>query len=228
MGYDLPQPERKHFASSCFCVNNSVGAGIGAGAGAGGEVLGTCPLDLPWLLYRGSPPPRAVGSSFGVDALSDFFFFWETTSFHSPGGERSVLVSKSVTVVRVLGLASGGALLSSMVGDGVRHTASLNEAANLDGVGAAILESAILSMSSSSMVAELFLLVVFLFGILRGSCQVISNLTICFPSVNRQIRLPAIGNLLIASAQTSGTSIVSISQVKLSLIKVGFKGVKII
>ena len=53
-------------------------------------------------------------SSFGVDALSVFFFFLETTSFHSPGGERSVVVSKSVAVVGVLGLTSGGALLSSM------------------------------------------------------------------------------------------------------------------
>ena len=87
----------------------------------------------------------------------------------------------------MLGLASGGALLASMVGDGVIHTASLNEAANLGGVGAAILESSTILSRSSSMVAELFLLlVVFLIGVLRGSCQVISNLTICFPSVNRR------------------------------------------
>ena len=217
MGYDLPLPERKHFASSCFCVDNGVGAGTGAGTGAGGEVLGAwvhwifLGCSIGGVLLRGT-----VGSSFGVDALSVFFFFLETTSFHSPRGEWSVVVSKLVTVVGVLGLTSGGALLSSIVGDRVRHTASLNEAANLGGVGAAILDSAILPRSSS-LVAELFLLVVFLFGVLRGNCQVIFNLTICFPSVNPQIGLPTIGNLLIASAQTSGTSIVSISQVMLRL-----------
>ena len=89
--------------------------------------------------------------------------------------------------MKVLGLCSGCVLLASMVGDAVVHTASLNEAANLGGMGAAILESsAILPRSSSAEAKHSFLislLVVFLLVLLRGSCQVISSLTTCFPSV---------------------------------------------
>ena len=105
-------------------VNNGVGAGTGTGAGAGGEVLGARDRWIFLGCSKGGVLLRcAVGSSFfGVDALSNFFFFLETTSFHSPGGEWSVVGSKSVTVVGVLGLASGGALLSSVVGDSVTHT----------------------------------------------------------------------------------------------------------
>ena len=89
------------------------GTGAGAGAGAGGEILGAYVFlgcSIGGVLLRG-----AVGSSFGVDALRIFFFFLETTSFHSHGGERSVVVSRSVAVVGVLGLSSGGAPLSSVL-----------------------------------------------------------------------------------------------------------------
>ena len=43
--------------------------------------------------------------------------------------------------------------------------------------------------------------------VLRGSCQVISNLTIYFPSVRRQIGLPTIGDCWQPVHKTSGTSI---------------------
>ena len=159
MGYDLPQPERKHLASSCFCVfcvDNGVEAGTGAGAGtrAGGEVLGACVrciflgCSIEGVHLRG-----AVGPSFGVDALRIFFFFLKTTSFHSLGGERSVVVSRSVAVVGVLGLTSCGALLSSVVGDGVKHTASLKEAANL---GFRYLDKFVVVFGSRSLLVSYF------------------------------------------------------------------------
>ena len=49
IGYDLPQPERKHLAFSCD-FGNGVEAGTGTGAGAGGEgVLGAIVL----CIFRG-------------------------------------------------------------------------------------------------------------------------------------------------------------------------------
>ena len=160
IGYDLPQPERKHSAFSCD-FGNGVEAGTGAGAGAGGgEVLGAIVL----CIFRGCSIGGVLllggagGSSFGVDARRIFFFFFETTSFHSPGGERSVVVSRSAAEVGVLGLSSCcGALLASIVGNGVKHTASLKEAANLGGVGAAILGPAILTRASSCFAADVLL-----------------------------------------------------------------------
>ena len=146
-------------AFSCD-FGNGVEAGTETGAGAGGEgVLGAIVL----CIFRGCSIGGVLllggagGSSFGVDARRIFFFFFETTSFHSPGGERSVVVSRSAAEVGVLGLSSCGALLASIVGDGVKHTASLKEAAKLGGVGAAILGPAILTRASSCFVADILL-----------------------------------------------------------------------
>ena len=103
----------------------------------------------------------------------------------------------------VLDLCSGGVHLTSVVGDGVTHTSLLNEAASLGGVGAAILSRSSSAEAKHSLL--LSLLVIFLLVLLQGSYQVISSLTMCFPSVSCQIGLLTIGNLLMASAQTSGT-----------------------
>ena len=99
--------------------------------------------------------------------------------------------------------------------EGLARLAKLSESAILGVVGAAILESAILvTPSPVTPSASIFFLLlcrlVRLVAVFRGSCQVISYLTICFPSVRRQTGRPTIGRLLIARAKSSGISIAAI------------------
>ena len=199
-GYCLPSLAT-NFSLLCSLRGDLTLGFLGGGSG----------VFLPCLTV-GSYFVLAGETDFDGDIDSFFFVFLDTTSFHSPSGEWSVVVS---TVEWVLGPSDDA--MECWGVDGVEHTATLSSS-SIFRVDAAIFFSAILSAifvtppvtPSAGCFAVLLYWLVFRDVWVLGSCQVISNLTICFPSVKRQMGRPTIGRLLSAKAHTWGTSMVSI------------------
>ena len=176
-----------------------------------------CPLYLPWLLYRGSPPPRWSWLFFRsrrlenlLLLLGDYFLSLPrrravSCSLQVGGGGRSARFHnwwcppvlcrrRRCQAHRVV---EGGCQSRWR---GRRH------------LGFRHLNKVVVVFCSRSLFFNCF-------PLRCGSGKLPSYFQLdSFPSVNRQIGLPTIGILPIARAQTSGTSRVSMSQVKLRLI----------
>ena len=188
-GYCLLSPAT-NFSQPCSLRSYLTLGFLGGGSG----------VFLPWLILGSSFFFLTGETGFGGDMDSFFFVFLDTTSFHSPSREWSVVVSTEEWV-----LGPSDDTMECWVVDGVEHTAMLSSSF-IFRVGAAIFFSAILIIPpvtpSAGCFAVLLCWLVCRDVWVLGSCQVISNLTICFPSVKRQIGRPTIGKLLSAMAHT--------------------------
>ena len=182
-GYSLPSPAT-NFSLLGSCKGDLTLGSLGGGDG----------VFLPWLKLESSFFFLAGEAGFRGDIDSFSFVFLDTTSFHSPSGEWSVVV---LTEEWVLGPSVDA--MESWGVDGVEHTATLSSSSIPVRVGAAIFFSAILVSPPVTPSVDCFIVLLSWLVCrdvwVRGSCQVISNLTICFHSVKRQIGRPTIGKL---------------------------------
>ena len=199
-GYSLPSPAT-NFSLPGSCKGDLTLGFLGGGDG----------FFLPWLILGSSFFFLTGEAGFRGDMDSFFFVFLVTISFHSPSGEWSVVVS---TEEWVLGPSDDA--MECWGVDGVDHHVEFILHHLSRGRRHFLFRHLVhhLDHSTSQLSADCFV-VLLCWLVCRdvwvwGSCQVISNLTICFPSVKCQMGRPTIGKLLSAKAHTCDTSIVSI------------------